>query len=131
MTSFSLAIVLLLYLSISPPYYDIVINYRNPLECGKKAQRNHEACTTWAFPIKLQKITKVFLQLTKQLVVPSQRLAESRQDFVSSPHIRDIVIIASFTFNYHIYLFIRNFIVSRLGVILLEIKPPSSLSYPL
>ena len=48
----------------------------------------------------LQNIKKVFLQLTKQLVVPSQRLAESRQDFVSPPHIRDIVIIATFTFNY-------------------------------
>ena len=31
------------YFFVLPPYYDIiVINYRNPLEYGKKVQRNHE-----------------------------------------------------------------------------------------
>ena len=29
------------FLFISPPYPDMVINYSNPLEYGKKAQRNH------------------------------------------------------------------------------------------
>ena len=38
-----------------PPYYDTG-NYRNGLEYGKKAQRNHEAYTTWAFPANLQKM---------------------------------------------------------------------------
>ena len=34
---------LFFYFFILPPYYDKVINYRNPLEYDKKAQRNHEA----------------------------------------------------------------------------------------
>ena len=33
----------------------------NLLEYGKKAQRNHEAHTTWAFPIKLQKINSILI----------------------------------------------------------------------
>ena len=40
--------------SFPPPYNDIVVDYKNPLENGRKAQQNHEAYTTWAFPIKLQ-----------------------------------------------------------------------------
>ena len=47
------------FLKFSPPYYDTIINYRNSLEYGKKAQRNHEAYTTSAFPTKLQKINLI------------------------------------------------------------------------
>ena len=60
-------------------------------EVGKNAFNNGSGSTSW--PRSLS-------QLTEQLVVPRQRPAESRQDFVSFPHTRDIVIIPSFTFIY-------------------------------
>ena len=47
------------FLKFSPPYYDTIINYRNSLEYGKKAQKNHEAYTASAFPTKLQKINLI------------------------------------------------------------------------
>ena len=46
-------------------YYERALNYRNPLEYGKKAQRNHEAYTTWAFSIKLQTINLTIIRRNK------------------------------------------------------------------
>ena len=48
------------FLFILPSYYDTV-KYRYGLEYGNKAQRNHEAYTTSAFPINLQKMNLIFI----------------------------------------------------------------------
>ena len=58
----------LLYIWSYPlPPHNNKVNYRNSLEYGKKAQRNHEAYTTWAFPTNLQKMNLLTLTYSRVL----------------------------------------------------------------
>ena len=59
-------LLLLLLFLFSPPYYDTILIYRNFLKYGRKAQRNHEAYTTWDFHAKLLRINLILIERQRQ-----------------------------------------------------------------